>query len=90
MVYEFSGRICDSMYLFRGMADEFEEMLSDLKAWAAQAERGDQAELAESIGISRQRLNNWITGRKTPNGQAAFKLKAFLAKWRRKSVKQQT
>jgi hypothetical protein len=76
--------------LSQEMADEFEEMLSDLKAWAAQSERGDQTALAETLGISRGRLNNWIAGRKTPTGSAAFKLRAFLSKWRKKSAKQPT
>jgi hypothetical protein len=69
------------------VADEYEQLMTDLKAWAAQAEHGDQRKLAKSLGVSPQRLNSWVKGLKEPNGKAAFSLKSFLAKWK-KSAKQ--
>jgi transcriptional regulator with XRE-family HTH domain len=64
--------------------DEFDELMAELRAWAAQAEHGEQKALAERLGVTPQRLNHWITGRNIPNLRDGLKLQAFLKKQRRK------
>jgi predicted XRE-type DNA-binding protein len=63
--------------------DEVEQLISDLQAWAEQAEHGAQTELAKLLGVPKQRVNHWITGRKIPNLRDGLKLQAFLKKQRR-------
>ena len=41
-------------------------------------EHGGQSELAREIGVPRQRLNDWLTGRRTPDLAAWLKIQAFL------------
>jgi hypothetical protein len=64
--------------------EEIDKLKADLKAWAAQAEFGEQKELAKELGVPAQRLNHWITGRKTPNLKDGLNLQAFLRKWKRR------
>src|SRR5580704_2844748 len=42
--------------------------------------RGRQKQVAEAIGVSRQRINDWIAGRVQPTGDQILSLLAFLAK----------
>jgi hypothetical protein len=64
--------------------DEIDNLKDDLRAWAAQAEFGEQKKLAEELGVPPQRLNHWITGRKTPRLRDGLNLQAFLRKWKRR------
>ena len=64
--------------------DELERLMEALKAWAAQAEHGEQRELAKRLGVSPQTLNHWVTGRRVPNLRDGLKLQAFLKKQRRR------
>jgi hypothetical protein len=64
--------------------DELEELLSDLKAWAEQAELGAQKKLAEELGVKPALFNHWITRRRVPNLRYGLKLQAFLKKWNRR------
>lgn len=41
-------------------------------AWA----RGDQAKLAKNAGITRQKLNDFLKGRRTPSPECAERLEA--------------
>jgi|tagenome__1003787_1003787.scaffolds.fasta_scaffold17555628_1 DNA-binding XRE family transcriptional regulator len=71
--------------------DEFEKLMAELRAWAAQAKHGEQKALANQLGVSPQRLNHWITGRNVPNLKDGLKLQAFLkAQQRRRPRKQIT
>ena len=57
--------------------DEIEALLAELKAWLS--EKGlTQADLARMLGVSRQRLNQWMRGDAKPNLQAWLKIKQFL------------
>ena len=62
---------------------ELDDLIAELKAWADQAEFGAQKKLAESLEVSPQKLNHWITGRKLPNLKDGLKLQTFLRKWRK-------
>jgi len=42
--------------------------------------RGRQAQVAEAIGVSRQRINDWIAGRVQPTADQILSLLAFLAR----------
>jgi DNA-binding XRE family transcriptional regulator len=63
--------------------DQIKELLDKLKL-AAGREYGGQAELARDLGVSRQRLNDWLKGRRTPDLEWWLKIQAFLKKPRRK------
>ena len=65
------------------LRDEVDSLMSELKAWAERAEHGAQTELARLLGVPKQRVNHWITGRKIPNLLDGLKLQAFLKKERR-------
>jgi DNA-binding transcriptional regulator YdaS (Cro superfamily) len=41
-------------------------------------ERGGQAEAARRIGVSRQRVNDWLAGRVKPSGEQVLALLDFL------------
>jgi hypothetical protein len=62
--------------------DEVDDLISELKAWAEQARHGEQTELAKLLGVPKQRVNHWITGRKIPNLRDGLKLQEFLKKQR--------
>lgn len=64
------------------MADPFEQLMADLRAWDATAKHGAQKALAERLGVSRATLNNWIKGRKAPNVKDGLKLKQILEEMR--------
>jgi predicted XRE-type DNA-binding protein len=63
--------------------DEVDDLLSELRLWAEQAEHGAQTELAKFLGVPKQRVNHWVTGRKIPNLRDGLKLQTFLKKQRR-------
>jgi predicted XRE-type DNA-binding protein len=58
--------------------DEVDKLLADLKAWAEQAEHGEQKKLAEQLGVKQAKFNHWITGRRMPNLRDGLRLQAFL------------
>ena len=62
--------------------EEVDQLIEDLKAWAERAEHGAQSELAKLLGVPKQRVNHWITGRKIPNLRDGLKLQSFLKKQR--------
>src|ERR1700730_14459440 len=63
--------------------DEIQRVINELKEWAGE-EYGGQAELARKLGVSRQRVNDWLTGKRTPELNAWLKIQTFLRKKRRK------
>jgi DNA-binding XRE family transcriptional regulator len=65
------------------IAREIERMIGRLKSMAGE-EYGGQSELAREIGVPRQRLNDWLTGKRTPDLAAWLKIQAFLKKNRKK------
>ena len=56
-------------------------LLLDLQAWA-KTQGLSQKRLAEHLGVSRQRLHQWMHGA-LPNGEAVLQVEAFLKKVRR-------
>jgi predicted XRE-type DNA-binding protein len=65
------------------MADEINDLMSELRGWEEQAEYGEQSELARLLGVPKQRVNHWIACRKIPNLRDGLKLQGFLKKQRR-------
>jgi DNA-binding XRE family transcriptional regulator len=63
------------------MDDEIQRAINELKEWAGK-EYGSQSELARKLGVPRQRINDWFTGKKTPELKAWLKIQAFLRKER--------
>ena len=58
-------------------------LLQDLQAWA-KTQGLSQKRLAEHLGVSRQRLHQWMHGA-LPNGEAVLQVEAFLRKARRRT-----
>ena len=58
---------------------EIADALNDLKAWISEEER-TEAYLAKKLGVSPQRLNQWMKGETHPNLKAWLKIKEFLRK----------
>jgi hypothetical protein len=63
--------------------DEIQRVIDALKQLVG-TEYGDQAELARKLGVPRQRLNDWLTGKRKPGTSAWLKIQAFLKKQRRR------
>jgi hypothetical protein len=64
---------------------ELDELLADLRAWAAQAKHGDKKRLADSLGLKHpQLINHWIAGRKKPTIGDGLQLQTFLKNWKRR------
>jgi DNA-binding transcriptional regulator YiaG len=64
--------------------DELDELMAELKAWAARAQYGEQSDLAKALGVPVQRVNHWVKGRKLPNLKDGLKLQTFLKIQRRR------
>jgi hypothetical protein len=62
--------------------DEIKQAIGELKLMAGD-EYGGQAELARKLGVPRQRLNDWLTAKKTPSLGAWLKIQTWLRKQRR-------
>lgn len=56
---------------------EIEGLLEELKGWARQ-KRGSQSLLAQSLGVSKQSVSTWLSGKAIPTWETGLKLKAFL------------
>lgn len=67
--------------------DETDELINELKAWAAQAKYGEQKEVAKALGVSQGTFNHWITGRRLPDIRKGLKLQTFLKKQQRRKSK---
>jgi DNA-binding transcriptional regulator YiaG len=58
-------------------SDEIEQLIAELKAWADQ-EYGRRAQLARTLGVSRQVVSDWLARRSIPTLEKGLKLMAFL------------
>jgi transcriptional regulator with XRE-family HTH domain len=45
---------------------EVKKLMEDLRAWV-DAEYGRRPDLARKLGVSRQRVSDWLSGRLTPD-----------------------
>jgi DNA-binding XRE family transcriptional regulator len=64
---------------------EIQRVRDRLKSLAGE-EHGGQSELARAIGVPRQRLFDWITGKSTPDVKAWLKIQAHLKTDGKKTV----
>jgi hypothetical protein len=64
--------------------EETEKLMTDFKAWV-DAEYGRRAEIARMLGVPRQYVTDWLSGRYTPSLEHGLRLQAFLKKRRRSS-----
>jgi len=62
--------------------EETEKLMADLKAWV-DAEYGRRAEVARMLGVPRQYLTDWLSGRYTPSLEHGLQLQAFLKRQRK-------
>ena len=60
--------------------DEWDKLLTELRAWDERSAYGEQKQLAEQLGVSPKVLNHWITGRRRPNIRDGLRLQTFLRK----------
>lgn len=65
------------------MPDPAEQYLNDLRNWC-RAKYGRQTEAARHIGVTRAKLNDWITGRTQPSLSDGLKLIEFLKQQRKR------
>jgi DNA-binding XRE family transcriptional regulator len=70
-------------------AKGIEGILDEQRAWASEA-RGRQAALAATLGVSKQSVNTWLSGRSIPNWATGEKIKAFLKAKRPQAKRQNT
>lgn len=56
---------------------EIDDLLAALKRWASQ-ERGRQAIIAQTLGVSKQAVSTWLSGKSIPNWATGERIKAFL------------
>ena len=64
------------------MPPKTQKLLDDLKEWCDQ-ERGRRLAIAELLGLSRQAITNWFSGRQQPTSEQILTVQEFLAKQRR-------
>jgi DNA-binding XRE family transcriptional regulator len=64
--------------------EEIQRVIDRLKQLAGE-EYGGQAELARKLGVPRQRVNDWLSGKKTPDLKAWLKIQTFLKKQGRRT-----
>ena len=60
---------------------ETDKLIAELRAWCEQ-EHGRRVKIAKQLGTSRQRISDWLAGRKSPTLEQGLKLQAFLKKQR--------
>jgi hypothetical protein len=65
---------------------EIQRVRDRLKSLAGE-EYGGQSELAREIGVPRQRLFDWITGKSTPDVKAWLRIQAYLRTDEKKTAK---
>jgi transcriptional regulator with XRE-family HTH domain len=68
-------------------SEETVKLIADLKAWADQ-QYGRRAELARTLGVSRQVVSDWLGGRSVPTLEKGLKLMAFLKSHKASKMKQ--
>jgi DNA-binding transcriptional regulator YiaG len=56
---------------------EIEDLINALREWC-KAKHGRNAEIAETLGVSRQLVTDWLKGRAVPTLSTGLKLKTFL------------
>lgn len=83
----YSGQLAKTEMTDKEIAREIQRVTDELKGLAGE-EYGGQSELARAIGVPRQRLNDWLTGRRTPDLAAWLKIQAFLKRSRKMGGKQ--
>jgi len=57
--------------------EEVARLLGELRAWCAE-KRGRQTQIAKMLGITRQSINDWLSGKTVPTLAAGLKIQAFL------------
>jgi transcriptional regulator with XRE-family HTH domain len=63
-------------------SEESDKLIAELRAWCGR-EHGRGVQIAKQLGTSRQRVSDWLAGRKSPTLEQGLKLQAFLQKQRR-------
>jgi hypothetical protein len=58
---------------------EVEKLMGELRTWV-DAEYGRRADLARELGVPRQRITDWLSGRKAPTLEQGLTILAILAK----------
>src|ERR1700756_5649398 len=71
-------RFCGKKPWFAMATPELEQLLESLRSWCS-AGRGRQATLAKYLGVSRGRLNDWLSRKRTPTIQEFFEVRRFLS-----------
>jgi transcriptional regulator with XRE-family HTH domain len=62
--------------------EEVERLVSELRDWCG-AKYGRQVEVAVALGVTKQQISNWLSGRRTPSTKYYFAIRDFLEKQRK-------
>jgi hypothetical protein len=62
---------------------EIQKKIDELKEWIG-PEYGRQSELAAALDVPRQRVNDWVHGKRFPNLEQWLKIQEFLKKQKRR------
>jgi hypothetical protein len=62
---------------------EVEKLMGELRAWV-DAEYGRRANLARELRVPRQRITDWLAGRKAPTLEQGLAILEFLTQQRRR------
>jgi transcriptional regulator with XRE-family HTH domain len=56
---------------------EAENLVKELKTWAAKNKKS-QYSIAQSLGVDRERVSKWFSGKTVPSLQHGLKIQKFL------------
>jgi transcriptional regulator with XRE-family HTH domain len=57
--------------------EEVERLVAELRYWCLQ-KHGRQADVAVHLGVKRQQVHSWISGRRKPGTKHYFAIREFL------------
>ena len=61
--------------------EEVERLVNELRDWCALM-HGRQVEIANYLGVKKQQVQGWLTGRRKPGTKHYFAIRAFLDRQR--------
>jgi transcriptional regulator with XRE-family HTH domain len=86
MRYTIASGICNELR-YNGsnqqMPPKTQKLIDELREYCDE-ERGRRAEIAKLIGIKRQSITDWFSGRQQPTAEQILEVQEFLDKQRRR------
>jgi hypothetical protein len=87
LFYDFSGQVIFRAYY--GIVKSADSKLRSLmrRIRKATARRGERVRLASRLGVPKQSVNDWLSGRKSPAGETTLRLLEWVTEAERKKTK---